>query len=115
ISEFKQFADAGRIRIIAVTGEERVPGIAVPTLKEAGVDVTSANWRGRVGAPGVADEGRKRWRDRLAQMPESDAWKKVLENQSWEDAYLPGEEFEAFLDEEKARQEEVLKDVGLLK
>ena len=115
ISEFKQFADAGRIRIIAVTGEERIPGIDAPTLKEAGVNVTIGNWRGIIGAPDMSEEGRKMWLDRFAKMHEADAWKKVLETQSWEDAYLSGDEFNAFLDEEKARQEQVLKDVGLLK
>ena len=115
ISEFKQFSDAGRIRIIAVTGEERIPGIDVPTLKEAGVNVTIGNWRGIIGAPGMSEEGRQMWLDRFAKMHESDAWKKVLENQSWEDAYLAGDEFTAFLGEEKTRQEQVLKDVGLLK
>ncbi len=115
VSEFKQFADAGRIRIIAVTGDERMEGIDAPTLKEAGVNVTIGNWRGIIGAPGMTEQGRQMWLDRFAQMHDSDAWKKVLENQSWEDAYLPGDEFKAFLDEEKARQEQVLKDVGLLK
>lgn len=115
ISEFKQFADAGRIRIIAVTGDERIAGIDVPTLKESGVNVSIGNWRGILGAPGMSEEGRKMWLDRFSQMHESDAWKKILENQSWEDAYLAGDDFKAFLDEEKARQEQVLKDVGLLK
>jgi putative tricarboxylic transport membrane protein len=115
ISEFKQFADAGRIRIIAVTGEERIAGIDAPTLKESGVNVTIGNWRGIIGAPGMSEDGKKMWLDRFAKMHESDAWKKVLETQSWEDAYLAGDEFKAFLDEEKGRQEQVLKDVGLLK
>ena len=115
VSEFKQFADAGRLRIIAVTGEERVPGIDAPTLKEAGLNVSIGNWRGIIGAPEMSQEGRQMWLDRFAKMHESDAWKKVLEAQSWEDAYLAGDEFEAFLDEEKTRQEQVLKDVGLLK
>ena len=87
----------------------------MPTLKEAGVNVTIGNWRGIIGAPDMSEEGRQMWLDRFAKMHESDAWKKVLETQSWEDAYLAGDEFKAFLDEEKARQEQVLKDVGLLK
>jgi putative tricarboxylic transport membrane protein len=115
VSEFKQFADAGRLRIIAVTGEQRIAGIDAPTLKEAGVDVTIGNWRGIIGAPDMSAEGRQMWLDRFAKMQESDAWKKVLESQSWEDAYLAGDDFLAFLEEEKARQEQVLKDVGLLK
>lgn len=115
VSEFKQFADAGRIRIIAVTGDEPVPGIDAPTLQEAGIDVSIGNWRGIIGAPNMSDEARQMWLDRFAQMHESEEWKAILEQQSWEDAYLAGDDFVAFLEEEKARQEQVLKDVGLIK
>ena len=55
VSEFKPMADAGRIRILAVTSAERFPGLDVPTLKESGHDVVIGNWRGLVGAPGMSD------------------------------------------------------------
>jgi putative tricarboxylic transport membrane protein len=114
ISEFKSFADAGRIRIIAVTSENRIEGIDAPTLKEAGIDVAIGNWRGIIGPPEMSEEGRKMWLDRFAAMHESDAWKAILKAQSWEDAYLAGDDFAAFLKEEAARQAQVLKDVGLI-
>lgn len=114
VSEFKQFADAGRIRIVAVTGDERVPGIDAPTLQEAGIDVSIGNWRGIIGAPDMSEEGRQMWLERFAQMQESEAWQQIMEQQSWEDSYLAGEDFAAFLEEEEQRQEQVLKDVGLL-
>ncbi|GGE50504.1 hypothetical protein GCM10007276_29440 [Agaricicola taiwanensis] len=115
ISEFKPLAEAGRIRIIAVTGEERIEGIDAPTLKEAGLDVVVSNWRGIIGAPDMSDEGRKMWLDRFAKMHESEAWKKILTQQGWEDAYLAGDDFVSFLEEEAERQEEILKSVGLVK
>src|SRR5690606_40322847 len=110
VSEFKQFADAGRLRIIAVTGDARIPGIDAPTLKEAGVDVSIGNWRGIIGAPDMSAEGRQMWLDRFAAMHESDAWKKVLEAQRWEDAYLAGGEVEDFHEEQQARKEQAPKD-----
>lgn len=114
VSEFKPMADAGRIRILAVTSEERFPGIDAPSLKEAGIDVVIGNWRGWVGAPGMSDDGRQMWLDRLTKMHEGPAWKQVLETQGWEDAFLAGDDFKAFLDEEKERQAGVLKDLGLI-
>lgn len=115
VSEFKPMADAGRIRIIAVTSEGRVEGIDAPSLKEAGLNVVIGNWRGIVGAPDMSPEGRQMWLDRFAKMHESAAWKDILAKQGWEDAYLAGDDFVAFLGDEKVRIGEILKEAGLVK
>lgn len=114
VSEFKPMADAGRIKIIAVTSEGRVDGIDAPSLTEAGIPVVTGNWRGIVGAGGMSAEGKAMWLDRFAKMHDSQAWKDILATQGWEDAYLAGDDFAAFLEEEKVRTEAVLKDVGLI-
>lgn len=115
LSEFKPYADQGRIRLIAVTSEKRIPGIDVPTLKESGLDVVIGNWRGIIGAPGMSKAGRDMWLDRYAKLHATDAWKKALADRGWTDAYLSGDDFAKFLDQEKTRQTEVLKSVGLVK
>ena len=114
VSEFKSMADAGRIKIIAVTSEGRVDGIDAPSLKEAGLNVVVGNWRGIVGAPGMSEEGKAMWLDRFAKMHDSQAWKDILATQGWEDAYLAGDDFVTFLAEEKERTAAVLKGVGLI-
>jgi putative tricarboxylic transport membrane protein len=114
ISEFKSFVDSGRIRILAISGEERMAGIDAPTLKESGIDVALGNWRGVLGAPGMSDAAKQEWIARFDQMHGSDAWKKTLETQGWGDAYMSGDEFAAYLKEESARMTDVLKDVGLV-
>ena len=115
VSEFKPMADAGRIRVIAVTSEGRVNGIDAPSLKEAGLNVVVGNWRGIVGAPDMSADGRKMWLDRFAKMHESAAWKDILAKQGWEDAYLAGDDFVAFLNDEKTRIGAILKEAGLVK
>lgn len=114
-SEFKPYADQGRIRIIAVTSDKRLAGLDAPTLKESGVDVVIGNWRGILGAPGMSKEGRAMWLDRYTKLHNTPEWKKTLADQGWTDAFLAGDDFSAFLDQEKIRQAEVLKDVGLIK
>ncbi|MFK8252365.1 Bug family tripartite tricarboxylate transporter substrate binding protein [Ancylobacter terrae] len=114
-SEFKPIAQSGRIRIIAVSGPERVEGLDVPTLKESGIPVEIGNWRGFVGAPGMSEEGKKVWLDRFAKLHESDVWKATLKAQGWEDAYLAGPDFTAFLKQEEANWKQALTDVGLIK
>lgn len=114
VSEFKPMADAGRIKIIAVTSEGRVDGIDAPSLKEAGLNVVVGNWRGIVGAPDMSADGKAMWLDRFAKMHDSQAWKDILATQGWEDAYLAGDDFVAFLAEEKERTAAVLRGVGLI-
>ena len=114
ISEFRSFLDSGRIRILAVSGDERLPGVEAPTLKESGIDVALGNWRGVLGAPGMSEEAKAEWVARFDKLHESDAWKKTLETQGWEDAYLSGDQFSSFLGEESTRMTGVLKDVGLV-
>jgi len=115
LSEFKPYADQKRLRIIAVTSEQRLPGVDAPTLKESGLDVVIGNWRGIIGAPGMSKEGRAMWLDRFQKMHASAQWKKALADHGWADAYLAGDDFAKFLDEEKTRQTQVLQDLGLVK
>lgn len=114
VSEFKPMADAGRIRIIAVTSEAKVDGIDAPSLKESGINVVVGNWRGIVGAPEMSAEGKAMWLDRFTKMHDGPAWKDILAKQGWEDAFLAGDDFAAFLDTEKARIGEILKEAGLV-
>jgi putative tricarboxylic transport membrane protein len=58
-SEFAEYIAAGKMKAIAVTSAQRLPGVNVPTLKEQGIDVEIGNWRGVYGAPGITAEQRK--------------------------------------------------------
>ena len=98
---------------LAVTSEERVEGVDAPTLKEAGVDLTFANWRGIVAAPDLQDADREELAGLVGRMYESKEWKAALTENGWTDAYLPAGEFETFLKSESDRVKGVLSDLGL--
>lgn len=116
LSEFQQFAQEGRIRILGVTTAERLKGLDdVPTFKEAGYDVEVANWRGILGSVDMPEANRKEWVERFSKLNESDAWKAVLEKQGWDGYFLAGDEFGAFIQSESTRINQVLKDAGLAK
>src|SRR3954464_5912813 len=57
-SEFAEYIKAGKMRPIAVTSGKRLDGVAVPTLKEQGINVELGNWRGVYGAPGITAQQR---------------------------------------------------------
>lgn len=106
--------EAGTLRALAITSEERVPGVDIPTLKEQGIDVTLANWRGISAPPGISDEQRQAYLDMVDKMVKSDAWKAELERNSWADQYLAGDDFVAFVASEGERTKAVLTSLGLL-
>lgn len=113
ISEFQQFAEQGRIRILGITSAERKAGLDVPTFKEAGFDVEIANWRGILGAPDMPAENAAEWVARFDQLAESAEWKAVLETQGWDAYYLSGPAFGDFIAAENGRIGDILKGAGL--
>jgi putative tricarboxylic transport membrane protein len=113
IGEVTEPAASGDVRILAVTSAEPVEGVDAPTLTESGVDLTFTNWRGIVAPPGISAEEAQRHVDLITGVHDSEAWKQVLEDQGWTDAFLAGDEFGSFLDEESQRVQGVLSELGL--
>jgi putative tricarboxylic transport membrane protein len=113
--EYEGQIKAGRLRAIGVTSPERLPGVDVPTFKEQGIDLVLTNWRSVVGAPGITDAQKKALGEAVDKMVKSQAWKDILKQKGWDDAYLPADAFAAFLKQEQARVREVLQSVGLVK
>lgn len=114
VSEFSAQIAAGELRLLAVSTEDRVPGIDGPTLKEAGVDVAVQNWRMVAAAPGITEEQKAAVTADIEKMVNSDAWKATLETKGWVNTYLAGEEFTAQLAADTAATEAILKDIGLV-
>ena len=115
LGEFESQIKAGKLRLIAVTAPTQREGMATPTLKDQGVDLEITNWRSVVAPPGISQEQRKTLTETIDRMVKSPAWQEVLKQKGWDDAYLSGDEFAAFLKAENARVHEVLSSIGLVK
>jgi putative tricarboxylic transport membrane protein len=102
-SEFAPHIESGRLRALAVSARERVPTPSVPTLVEQGLDVELANWRAVVAPPGLSPEQRAALAALVDRMAHTATWRATLARLGWTDAYLAGDEFEAFLDDERVR------------
>ena len=113
IGEVTEPAAAGQVRILAVTTEKPVEGVDAPTLQDEGIDLTFTNWRGIVAPPELSAEQTQAYVDAVTKMHDSEAWKKVLADQGWTDAFTTGADFKSFLDSESTRVEGVLTDLGL--
>jgi putative tricarboxylic transport membrane protein len=105
---------AGELRALAISSPERLPGVDIPTLIEGGVDLDLVNWRGVVAPPELDETEREALLGAVDTMAKSETWQGILENRNWMDTYLPGDEFAAFLEEERQRVEGVLRDIGLV-
>ena len=101
-SEFAPYIADGKMKAIAVTSAQRLPGINVPTLKEQGIDVEIGNWRGVYGAPGITPEQRKALTDMVLAALKTPAWGEALKKNDWTPAVLSGEAFAKFVDDEFA-------------
>ncbi len=87
----------------------------MPTFKEQGIDLVLTNWRSVFGAPGITDAQKKTLGDLVEKLVKSAAWKDILKQKGWDDAYMAGEPFVKFLADEQTRVANVMKTVGLVK
>lgn len=113
VGEYLDQIKAGELRLLAVTGPERVPGLDAPTLREAGLDTEFTNWRGIVAPPGLSGAERDKLIGLVDELHASEQWQDSLKKNGWSDAYLSGEAFGDFLDEQNERVDSVLEELGL--
>ncbi|MFI8436259.1 Bug family tripartite tricarboxylate transporter substrate binding protein [Streptomyces sp. NPDC079020] len=113
VGEYLDQIRAGELRLLAVTGPERVPGLDAPTLREAGLDTDFTNWRGIVAPPGLSGAERDKLVGLIRELHESEQWKDSMKKNGWDDAFLTGDAFGDFLDAQDRRVATVLEELGL--
>jgi putative tricarboxylic transport membrane protein len=112
-AEFAEQVKAGKLRLLAVSSDKRLEGIAAPTLKEEGIDVELANWRGVFAPPGVNDAQRKAMIALMEKMAATPQWAEACKTRDWAQITLLGDDYKTFLEAETARIEGTLKELGL--
>ncbi|WP_424466999.1 Bug family tripartite tricarboxylate transporter substrate binding protein [Pseudoclavibacter helvolus] len=112
-NEFSDQIEAGNLRALAVSAEEPVEGIDIPSLMDQGVDVHLPNWRGIVAPPGITDAERDQLVAIFEEMVATPEWQDTLERNNWEPAVLTGDDFAAFIEEDQARVDQIIEELGL--
>lgn len=102
-SEFAQHIQSGRLRAIGISAPTRQANLDVPPLREQGLDVELANWRGVVAPPGLSEAERQALTALAQRMARSESWRATLRRLGWTDSYLAGPAFDEFLDHERVR------------
>jgi len=111
LSEFAQHIKSGKMRALAVSSAKAMEGI--PSLKEQGVAVELANWRGIFAAPGITTAQRDELVKVVEKAVKSKEWQDALKRQEWEDFYLPGDQYKDYIASENKRIGDILADLGL--
>ena len=108
---------AGRLRVVAITANQRLPGALadVPTWKEQGVNYVFGAWRGIFAPKGLTPQQAAFWEGALKKATEAPEWKDDLQKNIWADAFLAGEALRKDLDQDYAEMKSVLSDLGLAK
>ena len=116
IAEAGAQLEAGKVRCLALLTDKRSTKYKdLPTTYEAGVKVTFPIWRGVYMAPGASPEAVAFWTETFRKMLASPEWNAEREKLGWEASYKFGDDFKAFVTDEHARYQTLLKELGFAK
>jgi putative tricarboxylic transport membrane protein len=113
VGEFAEQIKGGRMRALAVSSASRMDGFQ--TLKEQGIDVDLANWRGVFGAPAITTAQRDALIKIIRGATESASWKATLEKLNWSPIFLSGDDYKKFIDEDTKRIGGIIDSLGIKK
>ena len=99
LSEMMAMVESKKLRVLAVTGEKRLPGVAdVPTLKELGYNISVGTGRGFAMPAGVPKEAAAAMEAAMKRVHASAAWKEFAARNHYEDAFMGSAEMAKFLE-----------------
>ncbi|SCZ67367.1 Bug family tripartite tricarboxylate transporter substrate binding protein [Epibacterium ulvae] len=114
-SEAVDLANAGEVKIIGVTADDRVDTAPnALTMKEQGIDTTFVNWRGFFAAPGLPEEKLATYQDAIAKMYDTPEWEAVRARNGWVNIHNSGDDFLTFLEEQEQAIGDLMKKLGFL-
>ncbi len=112
-----EHAAAGKLRMLAVSSLQRLsaPLADIPTWKELGYAVMSANWRSVVGPAGLSAEQTNYWDKVFATLSRLPAWKQSIDLEHMENTYADSRGTRALMGEQAKSMRATLTDLGLVK
>lgn len=119
VSSIKQYVQAGKVRVLGVSSTARLADDEViknvPTYKEQGFDVVTANWRGAFLGKDVPAAGKKYWGEKVAELTGTQEWKDELKKQGVIYSYKDAKGFYDLIKSDQAMYTEIYKELGMAK
>ena len=104
-----------KVRPLAAFLDDRSPAFGdLRTAKEQGLDITYANMRGVVAAPGIAKEQQQWHIGLMKNVYDSPDWQDFLQKNALDPKFMSGDEFAKFLDDFEQLHKELLERAGWL-
>jgi putative tricarboxylic transport membrane protein len=107
---------AGKIKVLGITAENRLEGEVLsdfPTAKEQGIDETFVNWRGFFGPANLDEAAVEYYVKKFQELNESPAWDEIRKKYGWNELFMTGDEYQAFLEKENEEMQKLLDELGL--
>ncbi len=95
-SEFSEQLASGKLRAIGVSSKRSV--FSIPAIREQGLDVDMANWRGVFTGQGVSAARQAEMVEAVKLAAGHESWQKTLKQNHWESSLLSGPSFSSFID-----------------
>ena len=113
----EQQVSAGKMRVITQSGGKRLPGFLaqVPTWKDLGVNVEYATAQGFAGPKGMPKDAVAYWESLLARLSKDEEWNRQLTRNMWDGTYMTAAQHQKYYEEEFAKMQAVLSELGLVK
>jgi tripartite-type tricarboxylate transporter receptor subunit TctC len=116
LAEGLGMVEGGKLRVLAVTTDKRLPQAPdYPTLKELGYDIDAGTLRGFTFNAAVPDSAVKTMEAALRKAHETPEWKEFARRALYQDIFLGHEEFAKFLQRKYVEYSDFYDAIGLAK
>ena len=119
VSSIKQYLQAGKVRVLGVSSAARLADDEliknVPTYKEQGFDVVTANWRGAFLGKDVPPAAKKYWSNKVAELVGTQEWKDELKKQGVIYDYKDAKGFYDLIKADQAMYTKIYQEMGMAK
>jgi putative tricarboxylic transport membrane protein len=116
VSGYDEFAPqvaAGKLRVLGISFDKRVPGIKAKTFQEQGVNVVVSNWRG-IALPALTSKAnRDKFIRAISVMRASTTWKAVQTTRNYIDFWQVGDRFNSYVRGQERSVSAAFKKLGL--
>jgi tripartite-type tricarboxylate transporter receptor subunit TctC len=115
LQEIRSQLDAGRLRLLAVVGDDRLPQFPdVGTVREQGIDLAVRKFRGLAGPKGMPPDVIAAWDAAIPKLLDDPAYRKVYTENSLQPGFIPHAEYVGFMDTFGKDTEAFLRDAGVI-
>ncbi|MDN5345371.1 MAG: putative tricarboxylic transport rane protein [Clostridia bacterium] len=115
-AEIMSQVKAGQVRILAVTGEQRLKTLPdVPTFKEKGIDLTLSLWRGIAVPAGTPEPVINKLEAAMKKVTENDEFKKFAADMGANIEYRGAKDFDKFIAQQDQELASLMEQIGMKK